>query len=780
VDAERNDHDRALHYSFDEAGSIPDDEREALLGGKGAALARMTAMGLPVPPGFTVTTEACRRFNSGGWFSELGDAIADGIRTLEAASGRVLGSGSNPLLVSVRSGAAVSMPGMMDTVLNVGLTEEACAALAGSTGDRWFAWDTARRFVQSYASIVLGVPDESMRRMSTDCLGHDEGRSLDADGLAAATRRLRDILAEEGYAIPTDPHRQVLDAASAVFTSWRSERAHAYRRVEGIDDSLGTAATIQMMTFGNLGERSGTGVAFTRDPSTGAPGLVGDFLVRAQGEDVVAGTHSTMPVSQMRSLWPDVADQLDEVAASLEHDLGDLADIEFTVEDGRLWLLQVRRGKRSPAAALRIAIDLAEDPEFPMTRGEALDSVAEILRDPPRRTDSGAPDDPDHLVLAEGVAASPGRVSGRLCVDIEDAIDAGTRGESLILVRRETSPADVAGMAEAAGLVTTLGGLVSHAAVVARSWGIPAIVGAAGIAVLEDGIRVRGNHYPVGEILTVDGERGVLLLGDHPAEETEVDEVAVLRGWQAELPPQDRRGSTAPSGRPGPPAEPVSATTTGIGTGESPGREAVSNLDCERVLSLKGVATADSVAAVLDCGRDAVRAAIESLLAADEAQELPGGRVRLTGAALDRVQAAYDRDSVRLSPVIEPLWHDFHGLNGLLKEVVTAWQVRIVGGEELPNDHSDAGYDRAVIERLRGEVHSGIVPIIGEVGRSEARLNRYSERLGTSLRSLEQGDLEMFAHPLRESYHTVWFELHEELIRLSGRTRAEEAAAGRG
>ncbi len=473
----------AWHHSFADAVALDPEHRKQLLGGKGAALVRMTAMDLPVPPGFVLTTEACKRVEADGWFPELDSALEDGIAELQAATGRVLGAGPMPLLVSIRSGAPVSMPGMMDTVLNAGMTDEVAEALGEATGDPWFGWDTARRFVQSYATIVSGVPEDLVRRVSADCLGPTEGRHLDSDTLAAATRRMRSVLAEEGYEIPDDPGAQIKAAVAAVFASWGSERARTYRRIEGIDGSLGTAATIQMMTFGNLGDRSGTGVAFTRDPSTGAPGLVGDFLVRAQGEDVVAGTHSTLPVAELRSLWPEVADQLDSAASLLEAELADMADIEFTVEDGTLWMLQVRRGKRSPVAALRIAIDLADDPAFEMTRAQALDSVAEILQDPPRMTNPEAADDPDHVVLATGLAASPGRVVGRLCTGIDEAIAAGARGESVILVRRETSPADIAGMAEAAGLVTSLGGLVSHAAVVARSWGVPAVVGAADITV---------------------------------------------------------------------------------------------------------------------------------------------------------------------------------------------------------------------------------------------------------------------------------------------------------
>lgn len=754
-----------LHYSFTAAAAIPQDQRVAILGGKGAALARMTALELPVPPGFTLTTEACRRFNARGWSDDLATSIDDGLSELEATTGRKLGSATDPLLLSVRSGAAVSMPGMMDTVLNAGMTDEVAAALAEASGDEWFAWDTARRFVQSYASIVLGVPEELLRRVSTDCIGHDEGRSLSPDGLAAATARMRDVLAEEGHQIPTDPHAQVTHAAAAVFTSWRSERARAYRRVEGIDESLGTAATVQMMTFGNLGERSGTGVAFTRDPSTGERILVGDFLVGAQGEDVVAGTHSTLPVSELRTLWPDVADRLDEVAALLEHDLGDLADIEFTVQDGMLWLLQVRSGKRSPVASLRVAIDLAEDPRFPMTRAEAVDSVSDILANPPTRTNPEAPDDPDHLVLAGGLAASPGRVSGKLYTQIDEAIEAGARGESIILVRRETSPADVAGMAEAAGIVTSLGGFVSHAAVVARSWGIPAIVGAADVAVLADGITVSGEHYPTGEVLTVDGERGTLMLGDHPAEETEVDEVRILRKWQQELTELD--------------SPPTRADGTSASTPPGVTSEEVTVESCERILALKGAASAAAVAEVLGSRAEQVMAVISDLLETGAAQELPGERLRLTPEAVDRVDVRFAADAERLSPVIEPIWGDFHDLNVLFKTVVSSWQVREVDGEEVHNDHSDAEYDSGVVQRLRADIHGGIVPVIEVVTSAETRFGRYSERLEASLLRIEAGDTDMFAHPLKDSYHTVWFELHEELIRLSGRNRADEAAAGR-
>ena len=745
-----------LGFTFGQAAELDADERTALLGGKGAALARMTAMGLPVPPGFVLTTDACNRVVADGWFPELDAALASGLDDLQRTTERRLGAESSPLLVSVRSGAPVSMPGMMDTVLNVGMTDDVAAALGAATGDEWFGWDTARRFVQSYATIVLGASDQMVRDVMADHLGADEGRSLDPDELAGATRRMRQQLADEGFEIPVDPMRQITAAVAAVFESWGADRARVYRDVEGISESLGTAATIQMMTFGNLGERSGTGVAFTRDPSTGAPGLVGDFLVGAQGEDVVAGTHATLPVSELRSLWPDVADHLDQAASRLERDLEDLVDIEFTVEDGALWMLQVRRGKRSPQAALRIAIDLAEDPAFPMDRVDALERVTDILEDPPTRFNPTA-GHADHDLLASGLAASPGRVTGRLCTDIDEAIAAGARGEQVILIRRETSPADIAGMAEAAGLVTTLGGLVSHAAVIARSWGVPAVVGVSGVTVDPDGITVGSRSYRSGEILTIDGDRGVVLLGDHPSDEIEVDEVGILRRWQRD----------------------VAATQHGVTTARSGFTEAATVETCERVLALKGMGSAAAVAGVLGCAVEDVSPIVAELVASESAQELPAERVRLLPVAVARVDERFRSDAARLTPVIEPLLDEFHAANDELKQVMAAWQTREVDGETVPNDHTDPDYDAVVVGRLRSDVHTAIVPVIDVVAASEARFARYADRLAAAVAAIDGGNTTMVAHPLHDSYHTVWFELHEELIRLSGRNRADEAAAGR-
>ena len=747
-----------LGLTFAEAAELDDSDRIALLGGKGAALVRMTELGLPVPPGFILTTSACRLVLEHGWSSALDDELAAGVSWIEQQLDRRLGHPGAPLLVSVRSGAPVSMPGMMDTVLNVGLTEAVAEALSERSGDGLFGWDTARRFVQSYASVVAGAPADLVGRLSARCLGPDDGRSLSSDALAAATRQLREELAAAGHAIPDDPDVQLQQAAQAVFASWNSERAKVYRRVEGIADDFGTAVTVQAMTFGNLAERSGTGVAFSRDPSTGAPGLVGEFLPGAQGEDVVAGTHATRSLSEMGSVWPETASELAAAATLLERDLGDIADIEFTVEDGVLWLLQARPGKRSPRAALRAAIDMAEDPDFPLDRAGALARVQEVLADPPT---APAPESPAPAaeVLAEGLAASPGRAVGVVCTDIDETLARAGRGEPVILIRRETSPADVAGMAEATGLVTTLGGIVSHAAVVARSWGIPAVVGAAAIEVRAGGIVVGGLHVAAGDTVTVDGDRGLLLRGAHPGTRMELTEVRVLRAWRAEL-----ERSSGPRIDPEP--------DHGPGPGPDPA-------EVRRVVGLKGVVSADSLVDVLGCGSAQAAAAIAALVDEGTAQELPGGRVRLTKEALASVDELYRRDSARLRTVVEPVMDDFHTVDRAFKELVTSWQMRKIDGEEVVNDHTDAAYDNAVIVRLRDDIHPRVLAVVEVVAAAEPRLARYGDRLTAALEAVKQGDAQMMAHPLRDSYHTVWFELHEELIRLSGRNRASEAAAGR-
>ncbi|MGZ6874583.1 MAG: pyruvate, phosphate dikinase, partial [Blastococcus sp.] len=406
-----------------------------LVGGKAAHLGVMaTQLRLPVPPGFVISTAACRAYLSGGWPDGLDEEIRDALRGIEEQVGRRFGDPADPLLVSVRSGAPVSMPGMMDTVLNLGLNEQTAAGLAAVTGDDAFADDCLRRFTSMYTSVV----------------GVDE--------------------------VPADPWAQLRGAIEAVFRSWNSERATAYRAVEGISDELGTAVTVQAMVFGNRGEHSGTGVLFTRDPSTGRAAPFGDVMFGAQGEDVVAGSHHTEPIAVLDDRAPAVAADLWRYADALERHYADMCDIEFTIEEGTLWMLQVRAGKRSPQAALRMAVDMAEDPDFPLTRDQAVRRVLRHLADPPT-TWSGRPG--DLAPITRGLPASPGLATGEIVTSPADAVALAGDGRRVLLVRAETSPEDVPAMAKAAGVLTCRGGLASHAAVVARGWGIPAVVGAA-------------------------------------------------------------------------------------------------------------------------------------------------------------------------------------------------------------------------------------------------------------------------------------------------------------
>lgn len=738
-----------LGMTFAEAASIASESLTPLFGGKGAGLVKMVGMGLPVPPGFTLTTEACRRYLDQGWTPDLDRTLSTYLGRLERDTGKGLGDAGRPLLVSVRSGAPVSMPGMMDTVLNAGMTPEIARALGAATGDARFGWDTYRRFVQSYVTVVLGAPAALVRELSESHLGADDGASLSPDDLARAALALQDGFAARGLAVPADPHEQVRGAVGAVFASWNCERARTYRRLENIPEDLFTAATVQMMAFGNLGERSGTGVAFSRDPSSGEAVLMGDFLQAAQGEDVVAGTHQTLPITALADLWPDIGAELARTARLLERDLCDLADIEFTVENGAFWLLQYRKGKHSPRAALRMAIEMAEDPDFPLSRAEALARVESILSDPPKLAVEGQAAAPDAEVIATGLPASPGLASGRLCTSVDEAVAAEGRGEAVILVRRETSPSDIAGMAASVGILTTRGGHVSHAAVVARGWGLPAVVGAKDIELDAGGIRIGERCIAAGTEITIDGTSGEVFLGMHRCDEVEVPEVAILRAWQRESPgetPQvDAGGYT----------------------------EDITVDSVSRALVLKGMGDAAAIAGVLGGSEAAVAEVIADLVAQDRALAMPGGRVRPDAVLNSRIDARYAEDAARLKDRIEPEMKGFHVVNDAFKSIVTDWQMREVDGAQVMNDHSDPDYDRGVIRRIETEVHGDIVPILDRVSAAEPRLARYRSRLERALERIGAGETDMVAHPMKDSYHTVWFELHEELIRLSGLKRTE-------
>jgi pyruvate, orthophosphate dikinase len=508
-----------------------------LLGGKGANLAEMTYLDLPVPPGFTVTTDACRAYLAEGAVpQELAGEVAASLAELEAATGRRLGDADAPLLLSVRSGAKFSMPGMMDTVLDLGAMPATVPGLTAMTDDAWFAWDAVRRFVEMFGRVVLGVPadvyDERLKA-AIGAAGVTDERSLPVADLEAVARGHLDVTAEHGTPVPDDPHEQLRLAIEAVFRSWNGARAKAYRAMEGIPDDLGTAVNVQVMVFGNLGERSATGVAFSRDPATGENVPYGDWLQGAQGEDVVAGTRHVEPLASLDDSFPEAAEELRGYLRQLEAHTGELADTEFTIEDGTLWMLQTRVGKRSAAAAVRIAVDMVD--EGLITRDQALvrvtpDQLEQLLH--PRFAE--VPETP----LTSGAAASPGAASGVIVVTAAEAVRRTEAGEDVVLVRPETSPDDLEGMVAAKGMVTSRGGLVSHAAVVARGLGRPAVVGCGDLEVDVDAeqIRVGDTVLHVGDRISLDGSAGLVVVGEVPLIEPEPDErLERLLGWADEV-----------------------------------------------------------------------------------------------------------------------------------------------------------------------------------------------------------------------------------------------------
>lgn len=525
-------------YPFDHAHPVAPKELKALLGGKGANLAEMTSvLGLPVPPGFTISTDACRAYLGNGWPDGLDEELDRHVGALEDRMGRRLGDPSDPLLVSVRSGAQFSMPGMMDTVLNLGLNDSSVEGLTRQTNDERFAYDSYRRFIAMYARIVLGLDPEPFERLLVEAkqrVGTENDGELPPSELRRLAGAYLELVGElAGSPFPQHPRDQLRGAIEAVFRSWNGERAHAYREREGIPDDLGTAVNVQAMVFGNRDDRSGTGVGFTRDPATGEQGAYGDFLVNAQGEDVVAGIRITEPLSALQDQFPEVFAELMDVFARLERHFRDMCDVEFTIEQGKLWLLQTRVGKRTGVAALRMAVQMTKDPAIALTKEEA---VARIT--------------PDHLdqvlhprfaaevvdVLTRGLGASPGAAVGRVYLDAASAVEAHAAGEPVILVRKETSPEDVRGMLAAEGILTTRGGLVSHAAVVARGWGKPAVVGADAIVIEEGGFRVGGRQVGVGDWISIDGTSGVVVAGRMPlAESAPPEEFEIVLGWADEI-----------------------------------------------------------------------------------------------------------------------------------------------------------------------------------------------------------------------------------------------------
>ncbi len=510
-----------------------------LLGGKGANLAEMTNLGLPVPRGFTITTEACNRFYEDGKKidAEIEKEIFSVLESLEAETGKKLGDTGNPLLVSVRSGARASMPGMMDTILNLGLNNEVVEAFGKLTENPRFAYDSYRRFIMMFSDVVMEIEKHHYEEILDDVKASrnvELDTDLDAEAMKeVATRSLEKYKEEKGEEFPQDPKEQLLLAIQAVFSSWNNTRAIYYRRMNGIPASWGTAVNVQEMVYGNMGETSGTGVAFTRNPATGEDKLYGEFLMNAQGEDVVAGVRTPATIDHLNDVMPECYQQFQEISQRLEDHYKDMQDLEFTIERGQLFILQTRNGKRTPAAALRIAVDLVE---------KGMISEAEALQ----RIDPSSLDallhptfDPEALASAEPVAkglpASPGAASGKVYFTAEDASAAAEKGEKVVLVRMETSPEDIEGMNLAQGILTGRGGMTSHAAVVARGMGRCCIAGCSEMKIFEEEKYMtdkNGKRYEEGDIVSLDGSTGLVYDGELQAKDPSLSgDFNTVMGW---------------------------------------------------------------------------------------------------------------------------------------------------------------------------------------------------------------------------------------------------------
>ena len=517
-------------YDFAEGSK---DMRE-LLGGKGANVAEMTRVLGPdrVPAGFTITTEACVAYMKSGSEPEgLSEEVAAALARLEDASGKRFGDPGDPLLVSVRSGARESMPGMLDTILNVGLNDESVLGLAGVTDNERFAWDSYRRLVQMFGNVVEGVEGKRFED-AIATVKRDAGVETDAELPPEALKRLVDEF-KGFYDFPQDPQEQLRRAILAVFDSWTGERAVSYRRINRIPDDWGTAVNVQQMVFGNKGDNSATGVAFSRDEVTGAPEPSGDFLVNAQGEDVVSGVRTPRDISELADVMPDTYEQLMEIMRTLESEYKDMQDVEFTVEDGRLYMLQTRNAKRPAQAAVRFAVDAVS--EGLLTRAEALRTInasaLDALLHPTFDRSDG------YTVLAQGVAASPGAAVGEIVFTAPDAVSAAAEGREVILVRPFTEADDVAGFHAARGILTSEGGKASHAALVARGMGVPAVTGAAVAIDLDAGeVRIDGQVFKGGERIGIDGSEGTVVEAGAKLVQPEIDErFDTVLEWADEL-----------------------------------------------------------------------------------------------------------------------------------------------------------------------------------------------------------------------------------------------------
>jgi pyruvate,orthophosphate dikinase len=531
-------------YRFDE---IDDVEKEvgswegvrALLGGKGANLAEMTRIGVPVPPGFTITTEACNAYLAAGekFPESMWDQVIEALREVERATGKRFGDPANPLLVSVRSGAKFSMPGMMDTVLNLGLNDETAEGMIALTGDPRFVYDAYRRLVQMFGSVVLGIEDEAFEEpleKYKKARGYQNDTEMSGEDWKAITEQFKAIIKEKkGFEFPQDPYEQLRMATEAVFRSWFGKRAVDYRRAAGIPDDLGTAVNVVTMVFGNMGDDSGTGVAFTRNPATGEKELYGDYLMNAQGEDVVAGIRNTKKISEMAEEMPEIYREFEEICDKLERHYREMQDVEFTIERGKLWMLQTRDGKRTAKAAVKIAVDMAK--EGLISQEEAVSRVktsdVDTLLHPQFDYEEEARARTDGRLIAKGVNASPGAAVGRVYFDADTAERmAKEEHQDVIMVRPFTKPDDVHGMLASKGILTSEGGATSHAAVVARQFGIPCVVGASEVKIdLEKRVMsANGVEVKEGEYVSVDGTTGEVFLGQIPTSMPALEEQTEL------------------------------------------------------------------------------------------------------------------------------------------------------------------------------------------------------------------------------------------------------------
>jgi pyruvate, orthophosphate dikinase len=538
-------------YSFGAGKADGNADMRNLLGGKGANLAEMSSLGLPVPPGITITTEVCTHFYANGkkYPADLESQVAAGLAQIEAAVGTRFGDAANPLLVSVRSGARVSMPGMMDTVLNLGLNDETVEGLAAKSGDPRFAYDSYRRFIQMYGDVVLGVDHHNFEEL-LDLHKGDRNLSLDTELTADDWKTLvagykTKVQEQLGKPFPQDPMQQLWGAIGAVFGSWNTPRAVTYRKLHNIPESWGTAVNVQAMVFGNMGDNCATGVAFTRNPATGANEFYGEYLVNAQGEDVVAGirtpqhltvagkksNRSNLPA--MEEVMPKLFGELEQVRRKLESHYRDMQDIEFTVQQGRLWMLQTRSGKRTAAAALKIAVDMVSEGLIDKRQAvrridpASLDQLLHPTLDPKAA----------RKVIARGLPASPGAAAGKAVFTADEAEDRATKGEKVILVRLETSPEDIHGMHAAQGILTARGGMTSHAAVVARGMGRPCVSGANDLRIDAQAatMTVRGTTVRMGDLITIDGGTGEVMLGEVPTIQPDLSgDFAQLMDWADE------------------------------------------------------------------------------------------------------------------------------------------------------------------------------------------------------------------------------------------------------